>query len=95
MNNIDNTVSLYRTGVLLTAHWNLAHSVQKVSCMKKSWHDNFMNEDLIFMHGNLLFSCMEISFSWMKMIFFLLEIIFSCMKLFVLGSRLPVRVEGP
>ena len=40
---------------------------QKVSCMKESWHENFMQANFIFMHGNLILSCMKMTLLYMKM----------------------------
>ena len=34
---------------------------QKVSCMKESWHENVMHANFIFMHGNLILSCMTMT----------------------------------
>ena len=41
-------------------------SVQKVSCMKKSWHENFMHEHFIFMHGNFVLSYIKMIFPCLK-----------------------------
>ena len=38
-----------------------------VSCMKKSWHEKPMHDNLILMHGIFIFSCMKMIFPCMKM----------------------------
>ena len=44
------------------------------SCMKKSWHENFMHGNFILMHESMTLPCMKNTFSYMKDIF-------PCMKM--------------